>query len=146
MKLSPIQLLGYALIDLSYRANQEHRPGEPVKYSDEDIAVGTRLERDNTAANRCGIVLTIKLQPRPAANGPYHLSLKLAGVIQFTPELQGPEKEVVLRVNASSVLYGVAREIIRQVTSLGPYQAILIPTVSFRPEAQPEEIAVNRRQ
>jgi len=145
MKLSPIQLEGYALIDLAYRANQDHRPGQPTAYGEEDILATTTLERDAADQHRWSVVLKFQLQPRPSANGPYHIALHLAGVIRTAPDFSVDDLETVVRVSGASVLYGIAREIVRHITSTGPFLPVLIPTVSFRPEPKsdqrPQEIA-----
>jgi preprotein translocase subunit SecB len=138
MKLAPIQLEGYALIELVYRANPEYQQGQPSQYEDDDLVVGTKLDRDDSADNRWRVFMKIQLQPRASANGPYHVTLQLAGVVRVNPDFKSQDVETVIRVNGASMLYGVAREIVRNTTSLGPHPPILIPAVNFRPETKPD--------
>jgi preprotein translocase subunit SecB len=134
MKLSPLQLEGYALLDLAYRANQEHKPGAPIEYIESDIVVATTCVRDPNDAYRWTPTLSLRFQPRPAANAPYYISLQLAGVLRVSPELEATDPELLIKVNSASLLFGVAREVVRQVTSVGPFPPLLIPSVTFRPD------------
>lgn len=134
MKLSPLQLEGYALLDLAYRANQEHKVGAPIEYIESDIVIATTCERDSMDQQRWTPTLSLRFQPRPDANAPYYISLQLAGVLRVSPELEAADPETLIKVNSASLLYGVAREIVRQVTSVGPFPPLLIPSVTFRPE------------
>ncbi|HVU34299.1 MAG TPA: protein-export chaperone SecB [Opitutaceae bacterium] len=138
MNLSAIQLEGYALIEMAYRANQDYRPGSPTMYAEEEMAANVTLERDPKDSSRWTMTMKFQLQPRTASNGPYHVALQLAGVFATAPDFTPPDIETLVRVNGASVLYGVAREIVRQVTSAGPYPGMLIPTVNFRPDSKPE--------
>lgn len=134
MKLSPIQLEAYALSDLAYRANQEHKPGQPSVYRDEDIVVDHGCVRTVEDTNVWTVTVALRIQPRAEANAPYYVSLQLSGLVRALPELQSDNVELLMRVNGASLLYGVAREVVRQVTSIGPFAPLLIPSVSFRPD------------
>jgi preprotein translocase subunit SecB len=135
MKLSPIQLEAYALSDLAYRANQEHKPGQPTTYRDEDIVIDQNCQRDASDAQLWNVTLSVRIQPRAEANAPYYISLQLSGLVRALPGLQSDNPDLLMRVNGPSLLYGVAREVVRQVTSIGPFPPLLIPSVSFRPDS-----------
>jgi preprotein translocase subunit SecB len=135
MKLSPLQLEGYALIDLAYRANQEHKPDAETVYTEQDIEIITTCQRDPKDEQRRILTLKLRFQPRVEANSPYYISLELGGALRVSPELQAEDPDTLIKVNGAGLLYGVAREVIRQVTCIGPYPALLIPSVTFRPDA-----------
>lgn len=134
MKLSPIQLEAYALTDLSCRANQEHKPDQAVSYREEDIVIDHNSERDATDDRLWKSFLSVNIQPRAEANAPYCISVKLSGLVRALPQLESKDIETLMKVNGASLLYGVAREVVRQVTSIGPYAPLLIPSVTFRPD------------
>jgi preprotein translocase subunit SecB len=134
MKLSPIQLEAYALSDLTYRANQEHKPDEPTAYREEDIAIDHTCTRIGADQSVWTVTLSLNIQPRAEANAPFYISLQLSGLVRALPELQSDNIEQLMRVNGASLLYGVAREVVRQVTALGPFSPLLIPSVTFRPD------------
>jgi preprotein translocase subunit SecB len=134
MKLSPIQLEAYALSDLAYRANQDHKPDQDTAYGEKDIVVEHKSERIQGDDRLWEASLSLRIQPRAEANAPYYISLQLSGLVRALPELQSDNIEQLMRVNGASLLYGVAREVVRQVTSMGPFAALLIPSVTFRPD------------
>lgn len=135
MKLSPIQLEAYALSDLAYRANQEHKPDQPTTYRDEDIVIDHNSVRTAEDPRVWRVTLSLRIQPRADANAPYYVSLQLSGLVRALPELESDNLELLIRVNGASLLYGVAREVVRQVTSIGPFAPLLIPSVTFRPDS-----------
>ncbi len=134
MKLSPIQLEAYALSDLAYRANQDHKPDQDTAYRDDDIVVEHKCERTQGDDRLWEASLSLRIQPRAEANAPFYISLQLSGLVRALPELQSDNVEQLMRVNGASLLYGVAREVVRQVTALGPFSPLLIPSVTFRPD------------
>jgi hypothetical protein len=65
-------------------------------------------------------------------NFPYKFDLTILGFFvcrDGVPPEAGEQRFV--RVNGSSMLYGIAREIIRSTTAMGPWGFILLPTISF---------------
>lgn len=134
MKLSPLQLEAYFLTELSLRANQDFDPGKPTVFKETDIVVTPDMQAVKDHNRRWQVTLNLKLQPRPDSNSPYLLALNLAGVIWAAAEL--PEDKVValVRTNGPSMLFGVAREIVRDLTARGPFPQLLLPSVSFLPE------------
>ena len=136
MKLSPIQLEAYAVTDVSCRANQEHKSDQTVSYREEDIVIDHGCERDAADDRLWKSFLSVKIQPRTESNAPYYVSLQLSGLVRALPQLESKDIETLMKVNGASLLYGVAREVVRQVTSIGPYAPLLIPSVTFRPESQ----------
>lgn len=134
MKLSPVQLEAYSVSDLAYRANQDYKPGQPTTYREEDIVIDHGCVRAAEDAQVWTVTLSLRIQPRAEANAPYYISLQLSGLVRALPELQSENVELLMRVNGASLLYGVAREVVRQVTSIGPFAPLLIPSVTFRPD------------
>lgn len=76
--------------------------------------------------------MTIHQQIGPQQNFPYEFKLVIVGAFTCGDELpEGVSKETFVKVNGSSVLYGVAREMIRATTARGPYLDLMVPTISF---------------
>jgi len=140
MKLSPVQLEAYALTDVSCRANQEHKPDQPVSYREEDIVINHKSERDPSDDRLWKASLSVNIQPRAEANAPYCVSVQLSALVRALPQLETKDIETLMRVNGASLLYGVAREVVRQVTSIGPYAPLLIPSVTFRPDPPADRV------
>jgi preprotein translocase subunit SecB len=62
----------------------------------------------------------------------YRIHVVVVGVFKVAQSWE--DKEKLLRVNGSSILYSAAREFLITITSRGPYGAVTLPTVSFNTE------------
>jgi preprotein translocase subunit SecB len=138
MKLAPLQLEGYFLTDLNCQANSQFKADKETKFQEEDLEVGVAVQPIKVRPNRWQVSLNIKLQPAPDANSPYTFCLNLVGVICWVgPELPEERVGALLRTNGPSMLYGVAREMARDLTARGPFPPLVLPSVSFIPDAPP---------
>jgi preprotein translocase subunit SecB len=145
MKLAPLQLESFFLTDLSFRANQEFDAAKPVAFQQADLAVLTGIQPVKNLARRWQVTLNIKLQPRPEANSPYFFALNLVGILWAVAELPADRLPLLLAANGPAMLYGIAREVVRDLTSRGPFPPLALPTVSFLPDPpnpQPQTPAV----
>jgi preprotein translocase subunit SecB len=135
MRLSPLQLEGYFLTDLNFRANQDFDPRKEVQFFADDLAVNANVQPVKDQPRRWQVTLSIKLQPQAESNSPYYLSMKVAGLIWLAREFAANKIEALVRTNGPSMLFGVAREMVRDVTARGPFPALSLPSVSFMPES-----------
>lgn len=136
MKLAPLQLEGYFLTDLNCQANPQFRAEKETKFQEKDLEVGAAVHPIKDRPNRWQVSLNIRLQPAPDANSPYSFCLNLAGIICWVgPELPEEKVGALLRTNGPSMLYGVAREMARDLTARGPFPPLVLPSVSFIPDA-----------
>ncbi len=131
MKLSPLQLEGYFLTELSFQADPAHNPGRPIQFHEHDLVVEPTTTPLPDQERRWQITLKIRLQPRPESNSPYSLSLSLVGVVWAAPQLPADRLESLIRTNGPAMLYGAAREMVRDLTARGPFPALSLPSVSF---------------
>lgn len=65
-------------------------------------------------------------------NQAYRIHIVVVGVFKVAQSWD--EKEKLLRVNGSSILYSAAREFLITITSRGPFGAVTLPTISFNTE------------
>lgn len=136
MKLAPLQLEGYFLTDLNCQANPQFKADKETKFNERDLEVASAVQPIKDRPNRWQVSLNIKLQPAPDANSPYSFCLSLVGVIYWVgPELPEDKVGTLLRTNGPSMLYGVAREMARDMTARGPFPPLVLPSVSFIPDA-----------
>jgi preprotein translocase subunit SecB len=136
MKLAPLQLEGYFLTDLNCQANPQFKADKNTKFHEKDLEVVPAVQPIKERPNRWQVTLNIKLQPAPDSNSPYFLCLNLVGVIAWVgPELAMEKMEPLLRTNGPSMLYGVAREMARDLTGRGPFPPLMLPSVSFVQDA-----------
>ncbi len=149
MKLARISLIEYFATDLVLGTNHGFAPDQPVKFEDKDFVV-TPTVRKNDGAPRDGrrwqVTVEIRHQPAPGVNFPYSYRVVLVGQFGVQDGVQSEDEERFVRIQGASVLYGMAREIVRALTGRGPYRPVILPTVNFYeqkpPAAAPEATAV----
>jgi preprotein translocase subunit SecB len=135
MKLSPLQLEAYFLTESSYRTNQDFNPEKEPKLDDTDLQVSADIQPIQNQERRWQVTVSIKLQPKPEANSPCSFSITVVGIVWAAPNLPGNNLDMMVRTNGPTMVYGAAREMVRDLTARGPFSPICLPSVSFLPEA-----------
>ncbi|MCC5845094.1 MAG: protein-export chaperone SecB [Verrucomicrobia bacterium] len=82
-------------------------------------------------AKQWQVHLTVAHHPVEKENAPYDYSLQLIGFFSVSEQIPADKRQDFAKVNGASVLFGIAREHLRVLTSAGPYPAIHLPAVSF---------------
>ena len=57
--------------------------------------------------------------------------MEIVGLFQVAADYPADKVPWMVETNATSVLYGTAREMLRSVMTTGPYPPLLLPTGSF---------------
>ncbi len=139
MKPARISLIDYFATDLLLGTNHAFSPEHPVKFEEKHFVVTTAV-RKNEAAPRDGrrwqITLEIRHQPAPDVNFPYAYRIVLVGQFGVHDGVQSEDEERFVRIQGASVLYGMAREIVRALTGRGPYRPVILPTMNFYEQKQ----------
>jgi preprotein translocase subunit SecB len=81
-----------------------------------------------------GIKLTLRVAPKEEKQAPYNVQISVRGVVRMhlTQQVnQAEERRVRALVNGVSLLYGVVRELVSNITSRSANGAILLPSLSF---------------
>lgn len=131
MKISPLQLERYFATDFHFTANREFEVGRPIELADGQFDVESSALRHSAETRKWQITLQIKYKPAPSANAPYSFSLEMVGFFEVADTFPEDQTEQMVRINGSSMLYGSAREIVRDLTGRGPHSAMMLPSVSF---------------
>lgn len=133
MKPAPISLLEYFATDLSFSANPNFAPDKPAEIKEGEFAVDARLQRipKGTDERHWQLTLEIKHQAAPETNFPYSFRLVMVGFFNVASAVKPEDEERMTRIQGASVLYSMAREIVRAVTGRGPHRPVMLPTVSF---------------
>jgi preprotein translocase subunit SecB len=153
LQVSALQLEGYYCTELTFKV----RPleGEPQFHMVSGIGVQHIgiYEPDpltiNVAAaaiqhpdepSRWQHVLTVTSQMPPERKYPYDFQIALVGYFKVLEVVPPEHVEGFVKVNAASVLYAMAREMLATTTGRGPLPSVVLPTVVFRldPEQQLE--------
>jgi preprotein translocase subunit SecB len=136
MKHSPLQLLRYFAPEVSCSANLAFDPAKECDSVLEQLSVGATVAQqqnpENAPAHSWSVEMKISQKLKDGQNFPYRFDLTLVGIFTCKDGFRTHEdEEQFVRVNGSSMLYGAAREVIRSLTSRGPWGELLLPTLSF---------------
>lgn len=135
MKLSPLQLLDYFLADFHFTLNTKFDVTKSLDKKIEDIEATPRCERHPQNPRQWTVMLELKYQPASETNTPYIFSLKLVGSFDVSETFPEPAVERLVHTNGPSVLYSIARELVREQTARGPDGPFILPTASFVTDA-----------
>lgn len=140
MKLSPLQLLEYFVADFHFTLNTRFDPQKDLELKIEELDATPRCEKHADNPFKWTVVLELKYQPSAETNTPYIFSIVLVGMFEVAKGFEDDLVDRLVRTNGASVLYGIARELIREQTARGPDGPLILPTASFVPEspASPE--------
>lgn len=137
---APIECRSYFLTELVFTANPAFDAAKPMLLDASNLVIESDIESPVEGAEQWGIRLSVQQTVMPDKNIPYGFTVKLWGAFAPAKSLPASSRRQVLFTTGSSILYGVAREIVRDVTSRGPFATLMLPTMSFYPlsESKPE--------
>lgn len=153
MRLSPLQLLEYTFEGVSvmpvdgYKPEPEFSPnlvffpGKLAMSAD----TGLVLLLEEKSYSDFGVKLTLRVGPKEDKQAPYQVQVSVRGVVRMhltQAEGQAEERRVRALVNGVSLLYGVVREMVSNITSRSAHGQLLLPSLNFADIAsqKPEEI------
>lgn len=134
--LSPLQLTKCITTEFYFRANEHFDRDQREPIDPKHLLVRANLDSVSPPENGKPALWSIKLEIQqdlvPGVNLPYEFRITLVGYFVFlAPLKQDFDVLRMVRINGSSVLYGIAREIIRTNTAGGAWRELLLPTISF---------------
>jgi preprotein translocase subunit SecB len=144
MKHSRLQLIRYFVGEIEYSANKSFNPQKEWDGGTDQLTVLAASTRKEEPVGPCDhsfvVELSISQSIQENQNFPYSLKFTLVGVfVCLDKEMAKDKEDYFVKVNGSSMLYGVARELIRSITSVGPWGPLLLPTVSFHEDETSDE-------
>jgi len=137
MKLSPLQLLEYFVAEFHFTLNTRFDASKPLERKLEELQATPKCDKQSNEPHRWTVALDLKYQPAVETNTPYIISLTLVGVFEVAKDCKESLVQRLVQTNGPSVLYGIARELIREQTARGPDGPFIIPTASFVPDEPP---------
>ena len=140
MKHSPLQLLRYFVPEISCSANSTFDPEKESVNGPDHLSVSAVVARQKDADNLPGhswsVEMNVTQTLKEGCNFPYKFNLALIGFFVCKDGFPTPAaEEQFVRVNGSSMLYGASRELVRSLTSRGPWGELFLPTLSFYAKA-----------
>ena len=124
----PLQLENYFVESLTFQA----KPGfDRSKPHSEQLDVKFSPLAHKEDPNRMMVRLDVAVAQRGSVNPPCELSLTLVGFFVLPDGLDEGMKSAMITLNAPSILYGVARQIVAETTGNGPWGKVFLPTFNF---------------
>ena len=129
--IAHVKLLDYFVKSFSFETNMKCEKEKPRDLRDVVIQNDWRPLKKHK--NRYAVFLNLEMRAPEGKNTPYAIKMEMFGYFQVPEEMPEELREKMVKTNGSSILYGAAREIIREMTSRGIFRKIYFPTVSFAP-------------
>jgi preprotein translocase subunit SecB len=133
--LSPLQLRQHSLLELTLK-ECEASPDDPASNW---IPAEPHVQADIATAVEnpylCRIHLVLKSRDRKSDDtlSAWDFAIRLSGVFEFTDQAISIEQARKLAfVNGTSMLYGMARDILNSVSLRGQKPSILLPSLNFQ--------------
>src|SRR5688572_28669735 len=131
MKLSPLQLLDYFVAEFHFTLNSKFDATKELQNKLDQLEAIPRCDKHADNPLKWTVVLELRYQPAVETNTRYLFSLRLVGVFLVSEEFHKPSVERLVQTNGPSVLYSIARELVREQTARGPDGPFILPTASF---------------
>jgi len=136
MRPSPLQLDGYLVTELRYKAQPDFQYDldNPITtVTPDDLTVETAFSAHEKERLRRSCELTIELTDATGAKFPYVFRTALIGFFRISEQYPADGADLMFITNAPALLYSAARELLATVTGRGPYPAVTLPSVTFLP-------------
>ena len=129
--IAPVELLNYYVKSFSFDTNMKCDNDKPRDLSLKNIVISNKIVPLKKYKNRYAVTLILEMKAPEDKNTPYSIKMQMFGYFQVPDEMPEELREKMVKTNGSSILYGAAREIIKEMTGRGINRKILFPTVSF---------------
>lgn len=131
---SPLKLESYHFLNFQCHASQQEN-------ADGALQLTTKREVYFSEENprKADVVLTITYSPAEEENvTTYQGEITVSGRFEIIEGFAEGKREALIRVTASSILYGAARELLANFTARSVHGVLSLPSISFRNPKQQE--------
>jgi|GEM_PF-1895409 len=130
--ISPLQLNHFFTEELVVEDNPAFVP-KGVKRKDGKYGCEVEVGRATTIPRQFQVKLLFTVDPAQTAPAldPYRIRIRLIGRFEFSKDISKEIMNRMVKLNGSSILFGLARGIVAQVTGTGRSGGYLLPTVNF---------------
>ena len=133
-EISKLLLDNYFLSEIFVRANESFDAKQLMNLSPNDITVESVAVKVAEDVRHWQVTLKVFYQSKNSVNAPYSFSAEAVGFFSVVESYPEDRAEWLVKTNASSVLYSVVREALRNAMATGPWKPIILPAVSFYTE------------
>jgi len=135
MKFSPLQVINYSVTEFSFKANPKFDPKETIHDGCETFSTAVEAQQDeevDESSESWILSLRVRQEIKEGSNFPYSFTVSIFGLFDCKKDVKVPGGcERFVKVNGSSILFGVVRELIRSMTACAPWNELMLPVVSF---------------
>ena len=124
---TPLQLKRFWLEEFRIQAEQ----GWEGPIDSSDVPLNGRIEVAPLEGGDGSLVrlnIRTKAVRRPI---PYRLQMTIGGVFSTIDDVPADRRERLVRLNGTSILYGIARGLVGSVSGIGPNGPLTLPPVNF---------------
>jgi preprotein translocase subunit SecB len=152
LQMSALQLEGYYVTELTFKVrplpaapNFRLQGGIGVQhdgiYEAEPLTINVQAGavQHPTEPHRWQNILTVASHTPEDRKYPYDFQITLIGYFIVADVVPAEQREAFVKINAASILYSAARELLATVTGRGPLPAAVLPTVVFTVTPEPEK-------
>ena len=133
-EISKLLLDNYFLSEIFVRANESFDAKQLMNLSPNDITVESVAVKVADDVRHWQVTLKVFYQSKNSVNAPYSFRAEAVGFFSVVESCPEDRAEWLVKTNASSVLYSVVREALRNAMATGPWKPIILPAVSFYTE------------
>lgn len=144
--LALLEIDEYFVDGFSLEANPSFN-GQEQERHDTNFEIDFAMARSSDGQPRFEIKLFVSLNKKEEAffTAPYRLTLQVTGYFHFS---EGTDEDLIKKMmapNGLAILYGIARNLASQMTGMGRFGRVLLPTLNFieiiRDKAKKQEIS-----
>lgn len=138
---SLINCTNYFVTEMSLSSSSTYDPEKASNLELADLRVESDLSLVKPDEPLWAVALSVDQNVTAEKNAPYNFVIRLVGFFTIVEGVPKERIDKLLLTNGSSILFAAAREILRDMTSKGPYAPLLLPTLSFFPLPKEEAAA-----
>ena len=143
LKASPIQIISQEVVDVSVHTHPATEDQESFGRGKLDVERNLFPFEDNP--RRFAVALKIDFgEADNSTPPPYSGSISLYGIYIVHEDFPN-DPERLIRITGASMLYGVGREMISQITARSPNGILTLPSISFYEDAPKPKPAKKKR-
>jgi len=122
----------YLIHSVAVINNDDYDAKKPSHTGDSEVSIGI-AEKKNDSTRRM-VTLEIHVKPTKGREDcffPYRIAIKGSAFFRFRTEYSKSETDHFLRLNGASILYGLLRGQVAQITAQGTHGQFLLPIFNF---------------
>lgn len=136
---SPIQLIDYKILRINFDTQAMEEQSGEIEFN-HAMEIFRAAEQGNTWLVR----LDVQFKPAAEKSAPYLGEIAVVGTFTLATDFAADKAEAMIYMNGGSILYGMAREILSNITARAVHGPVLMPTLdarSFIPNKNPEVLS-----